>query len=187
VLATPRRWRPPLCQPPPSVCLFPDYEPRTLLRLSTYPFEPPLAVFPLQPPRHHQAPRWRRRRRGSAGVSWSATGSTQTTSRKMQRRIRGSTPIILNLFAMIVAADWCDFEWDAFSFHFLQEERKDRRRRRQSGRGEQTAEAAVTPAKVEEPRETHKMLQVWAETVPLFWVVHCQQLYQLVLQNHTRI
>lgn len=51
-----------------------------------------------------------------------------------------------------------DFEEDAEENP--RQERKDRRRRRQSGRGEQTAEAAVTPAKVEEPRETHKMLQV---------------------------
>lgn len=51
-----------------------------------------------------------------------------------------------------------DFEEDAEENP--REERKDRRRRRQSGRGEQTVEAAVTPAKVEEPRETHKMLQV---------------------------
>lgn len=52
---------------------------------------------------------------------------------------------------------------------FFQEESRDRRRQQQSGRGEQTVEAAVTPAKVAEPRETHKMLQVWTETDPLFW------------------
>nr|CDI66565.1 Conserved hypothetical protein 16 [Saccharum hybrid cultivar R570] len=51
-----------------------------------------------------------------------------------------------------------DFEEDAEEDP--REERRDWRRRRQSGRGEQTAEAAVTPAKAAEPRETHKMLQV---------------------------
>jgi hypothetical protein len=53
--------------------------------------------------------------------------------------------------------------------HFPQEERRrDRRGRGRSGRGGDSAEVAVAPVKAAEPRETHKMLQVWTITVPMY-------------------
>jgi len=79
--ATHRRWRPPLSPLPPSSRLFPPQTP-----VSECPSEPPFAVSPSQPPRPLRAPL---RRRGSAGASWSGTGSTPTTSRMTRRRTQG--------------------------------------------------------------------------------------------------
>ncbi|XP_022685373.1 uncharacterized protein LOC101756357 [Setaria italica] len=53
-----------------------------------------------------------------------------------------------------------DFEDDAEKGP-REERRRDRRGRRRSGRGQEAEEAAVAPAKAAEPRETHKLLQVW--------------------------
>lgn len=55
---------------------------------------------------------------------------------------------------MIGAADLSDF--DGIFFPGREQGQAEPRRQQQSGRGEQTVEAAVTPAKVAEPRETHK-------------------------------
>ena len=161
--ATRRRWRPPLSPLPPSSRLFP---PQNLV--SKCPSEPPFAVSPSQPPRPLRAPL---RQRGSAGASWSGTGSTPTTSRMKRRRNQGFALMSLGFSSVICVADWCDLS-GVFFFLLKEERRRDRRGRRRSGRGEEAAEASVVaPSKATEPRETHKLLQVWTQTVPvsMFW------------------
>lgn len=108
--ATRRRWRPPPSPPPPSSRLF---QPRTIV--SKYPFEPLCAVSPLQPPQLLRAPL---RRRGSAGASWSGTGSTPMTSRTTRRRTQEFVRMLFGFVLVNCLADWRDLSGAFFFFTF---------------------------------------------------------------------
>jgi hypothetical protein len=68
--------------------------------------------------------------------------------------IPGFVRVIWNIMVMILCKYLCNWNGD------LQDQRRRGRGRRRSGRGEGADEVSAAPKKAQEPRETHKMLQV---------------------------